>query len=90
MGDKYSGIATASFVLSISGVVGFNILFLLPSILGIIFGFTALKKIKKNPKLEGKGLAIAGIIIGFVALIMTLILATIIAFLWAKNAGDFT
>jgi len=88
MGDKYSGMATASFILSIAGVIGFNILLLIPSILAIIFGFTALKKIKKNPKLEGKGLAVAGIVIGFVFLFITIIAAIIIALIWAKNTGS--
>jgi len=42
----------------------FAILFaLLGGILGIVFGIVALFKIKKNPKLKGKGLAITAIII---------------------------
>ena len=32
--------------------------------LGIIFGIVALREIKKNPNLKGRGLAIAGIVIG--------------------------
>jgi len=41
------------------------ILAILFPIMGIILGFFALRVIKKNPKLKGKGLAITAIVIGF-------------------------
>jgi hypothetical protein len=37
-------------------------------IAGIICGHIALSRIKNNPALEGRGLALAGVIIGYVAI----------------------
>ena len=53
--QKTSGLAIASLVLAILGCTSW---------LGIIFGIIALVKIRKDPKLEGSGLAIAGIVVG--------------------------
>jgi hypothetical protein len=50
-----SGLAIASLVLGILGV----------SILAIIFGFVALSQVKKG-KRGGRGLAISGVVLGFV------------------------
>jgi hypothetical protein len=61
---RTNGLAVASLVCSI---VGF-ILFFVPCILGIIFGFVARSQIRQsNGTQGGDGLALAGIIIGFVA-----------------------
>ncbi len=56
--QKYSTLAIAAFI--------FSILFFIPtfSIIGIIAGISAVLHISKNPKLKGKNLAIAAIIIG--------------------------
>ena len=50
--------------------------------LGIIFGIVALREIKNNPNLKGRGLAIAGIVIGgiFILIIITAILLPLIYF----------
>jgi Domain of unknown function (DUF4190) len=68
-----NGMAIASLVCSLVGLLcGLG----LP--LGIIFGFVALSQIKQSSQ-AGRGLALAGIIIGFVALGIGLIFWTIIA-----------
>ncbi|HLC55658.1 MAG TPA: DUF4190 domain-containing protein [Candidatus Nanoarchaeia archaeon] len=36
------------------------------SVLAIIFGYLALNDMKKDKKLQGRGMAIAGIVLGFV------------------------
>ena len=60
--------AVAGFVLSLLGPV---------AIFGIIASLISLSRIKKNPKLGGRGLALAGLIIGIaVALTVTFILFT--------------
>lgn len=62
-----NGMAVASLVLSICGVV-----FTLPligSVLGIIFGFVAKEQIKKS-KEQGDGMALAGILIGGIPLVL--------------------
>jgi uncharacterized protein DUF4190 len=59
MPTKTSGWAIASLICSIVGV----------SLLGVIFGHIALNEIKKsNGMVEGHGLALAGVIIGYVGL----------------------
>jgi len=55
------------------------------SILGIILGFVALAQIKRTGE-QGRGLALAAVIIGFVALAIGIIV-TIIVVIAAANAG---
>ena len=60
-----SGLAVASLVL---GIGGLTILPLLGSILAIIFGYMARKDIRSRPgELSGDGLALAGIVMGWIA-----------------------
>ena len=40
----------------------------MPAIAGIVCGHLALSKFKTNPELEGRGLAMAGLIIGYVTI----------------------
>ena len=61
--------AITGFVFSLIGLLGFW--FVIPiifSILGLIFSFIALKKIKKQSEKNGKDLALAGVILGFVGI----------------------
>jgi hypothetical protein len=60
--QKTNGMAIASLVLSLLGC----------SLLGIIFGGLAISQINKGQG-SGKGLAIAGLVIGIVALIATIL-----------------
>jgi hypothetical protein len=57
--------AIASIVCAVANFFG---IFLIGSILGIVFGKIAQKNIAQNPSLEGAGLARMGIIIGWVGL----------------------
>jgi hypothetical protein len=69
-----NGLAIASLVLSLVG------LFFIGSILGIVFGFVARSQIRQsNGMQKGNGLALAGIIIGFATLAITLIVIVAIA-----------
>jgi uncharacterized Tic20 family protein len=47
--------------------------FLFPP-LGLLFGIISLQRIKKNPNLQGKGLAIIGIVMGILTLIATVVI----------------
>jgi len=60
--QKFSGLSIAGFVLSLFW------LFLLPSVLAVIFCGVGLHQINKNKK-RGKGFAIAGLIIGIFGLL---------------------
>ena len=63
-------LAIVSLILSIAGVLGFCCgFFLFAAIAGIVCGHIALSRIKKDPTLEGHGLAMAGVVIGYVALV---------------------
>jgi len=62
---RTSGLAVASFVFSLVGPLG--------SLPAIICGHLALRKIKKEPLMRGYGLGLAGLIIGYVVLVMSLV-----------------
>jgi hypothetical protein len=65
--NKTDPLAILSLVLSIAGLLGFCCGFLLMAgIAGIICGHLALSRISKDPSLEGRGLAMAGVVIGYV------------------------
>ena len=77
--------AVASLVL---GLVGFNIIFLLGSILAVIFGHIALKQIKQaGGKLSGRGMAIAGLLLGYG--VISVCLVVIIFFVIIMLIGVF-
>jgi Domain of unknown function (DUF4190) len=64
---RTSGFAIASFVLSLVWM------FWLGSLLAVVFGHVALSEIKRNPGVGGRGLAIAGLVIGYAALALLLL-----------------
>ena len=70
---KTSGMATASFILALVGIcVGFL------GILAVIFGAIALGEISREPRLQGHGLAVAGIVIGILEIAaMVAVLASV-------------
>lgn len=65
---KTNGFAITSLVLSILGLFCCSIV--LMNIGAIIFGHLALSQISKNPTQGGKGLATAGLIIGYIGLVL--------------------
>jgi hypothetical protein len=65
---KTEQLAVLSLILGILGLCGFCCgFFLVSAIAGIVCGHLALSRIKANPELEGRNLAMAGLIIGYVA-----------------------
>lgn len=69
--EGYEGFGIAGFILSILGIFTWPL-----AVLGVIFSAISLYRIRQNPRLKGKGLAIAGLIIGIVvtAIVLGLIL----------------
>lgn len=65
---KTEQLAVLSLIFSILGLFGFCCgFFLMAGIAGIVCGHIALSRIKANPELEGHGLAVAGMVIGYLA-----------------------
>jgi hypothetical protein len=85
-GAKTNTLAIISLVASLIGIfsgIGF--------IAGIICGHISLSQIKKTGE-EGRGMAIAGLIIGYVGVLLSIIVGIILAVLFAGIAasGGFT
>lgn len=68
--QKTNGLSIASLVLSLVNVIPCFWFLPIPALLGVIFGFVSRKQIKNNPSAKGKGLALAGLIIGVVFVIL--------------------
>ena len=69
---RTSGLAIASMVLGIVWI------YWIGSILAVIFGHIALSQAKKDPTLRGKGMAVAGLVLGYVGiglLVVTIMVA---------------
>ena len=71
---KTEPLAILSLIFSVLGLCGFCCgFFLTMAIAGVVCGHLALSKIKKNPGLQGHGLALAGVIIGYAAIAVWLV-----------------
>jgi hypothetical protein len=71
---KSEPLAILSLIFSIVGLFGFCCgFFMMAGIGGIICGHIALSRIKANPEVEGRGLAMAGVVIGYVGVAAWLI-----------------
>jgi hypothetical protein len=64
-GAKTEPLAIWSFVLSVFSLICCGFILGIP---GVICGHLALSKLQKEPQLQGKGLATAGLVIGYVAI----------------------
>lgn len=85
-----SGLAITSLICGIAGVVlSWAVLPLLASIVAVITGHMALRQTKANPMIGGRGMAFAGLIMGYVmvAVLVIGIVLTVIGFLFF---GAFT
>ena len=79
---KTSGLAITSLVLGILSCLGLFLLLGIPPILGVVFGIISLGKIKKSDGLiQGKGLAIAGIITSCMSFFMVAVFGILAAML---------
>ena len=69
-----NGFAIASMVLGIVWI------YWIGSILAIVFGHLSLRQIKRNPYQSGRGMAIAGLVLGYVGLAVLALVVVGIAF----------
>ena len=66
---KTEPLAILSLIFSVLGLFGFCCgFFLMLAIAGVVCGHLALSKFKRNPELQGHGLALSGVIIGYAAI----------------------
>jgi hypothetical protein len=86
---KTNGLAIATLVL---GIASFLPPFAICSIPAIILGAIALNQIKKEPAIEGKGMALAGLICGSIVLflwICLIIFGIVVAITDSSTTSDF-
>jgi len=77
---RTNGMSVAALVCGICGFI-----YLVPGLLGIIFGIVAIRQINRD-KTDGKGMAIAGIVVGVVWFVLyAVLIALIITF--SNNQG---
>lgn len=79
--------AIASLVL---GIGGFAVCPVIMSVAAVVLGHMARNEIGDPPRQEGKGLALAGLILGYIALALTAILILVIVVLAATGNLDTT
>ena len=61
--------STASLILGFLSCVMFGIISSVPA---IILGHISLSKYKRNPKYQGKRIAVAGIVLGYIGILITI------------------
>ncbi len=72
------GLAIASLVLGIISLMGAAIL-IVPMLLAIIFGHVSLARIRKDQNLTGAGIAVTGLVLGYVSIFFGLLMAGMVA-----------
>jgi hypothetical protein len=88
MSAPTNGMAVASLVCACAGIIPF--LFGIPAILGVIFGFVARGQIRRTNGVQGGGLALAGIIVGFSLIALFIVgVALIVAFANSTTCSTF-
>jgi hypothetical protein len=74
----------AALVLGILWIYGIG------SILSLIFGYISLGQIKRDPRQKGKGMAIAGVVLGWVGIAGAIIVIALIVFAAQSGVYDST
>ncbi len=82
--SKNNGLAITSLILGILSLV----LYIFSAIPGIITGHMALSRVKKSPEeYEGKGMAIAGLILSYLMLVVTLVIIGWVVYMFTSVPG---
>jgi hypothetical protein len=79
---RTDGLAIASLILSLSSLI----LGPLGSIPGIICGHIARSRVRRDPSLSGDGLAVAGLIVGYLILAGSLIMLAVLLIVTARSS----
>lgn len=89
-GPLPSGMAVASLILGVLGIL--SAFFLIGGLLGLIaliLGLVALGKIKRGLA-GGRGMAIAGIVTGVIALLLSIVVVVSVGAFFAENKDEFS
>lgn len=81
--SKTNTLAIVSLVSGIAGLVGFAWFYGLVSLLAVITGHLALSRIKRNRE-GGRGMAIAGLILGYLGLALILLIIGVVVYVLAN------
>ena len=82
-----NGFAIAALVLGILGLVGFPPF--IPSILALIFGYKGKREIDRSGGHQsGRGLAVAGIVLGWIGVIFIVLAVAALAFAFTWTASE--
>lgn len=85
-----SGLAITSLICGIAGIVLFwAVVPLLASIVAVITGHMALRQTKQNPAIGGRGMAFAGLIMGYI-MVAVLVIGIVMTVISALFFGAFT
>lgn len=86
-GQQYGGPAAGSEKFNVLAIVSLVASLLFFQLVGVITGHIALSQIKKTGE-KGRGLAIAGLVIGYVGILLGIIVAAILIPLWMSLMSD--
>lgn len=83
--------AIAGLIIGIFAVIlGFTIVGgIVLGALALIFGFLGKKKATVNPSVGGRGMAIAGIVLGFIGIAISILMIVLLVTLFATVASPF-
>lgn len=81
-----SGLAVTSMIMGILSMLG-GCYFIIPVILAVVFGHIAVTQCNKDPNLAGKGMAVAGLVMGWIGLGMYLVIVLFLGGLGAIFAA---
>lgn len=84
--QKTSGLAVAYMVLGILSMLG-GCYFVLPVILAVVFGHIAVSQCNKDPNLAGQGMAVAGLVMGWIGLALYIVIVLFLGGLGVLGAA---
>lgn len=86
-----NGLAIAGLIIGIFAVIlGFTIVGgTVLGVLALIFGFLGKKKATTNPSVGGRGMAIAGIVLGFIGIATAILVIVLFVTLFATVTSPF-
>ncbi len=91
MNDQTSDTSSSAVASLVLGIISFLFLGLLAGIPAVIFGHISLSNIKRDSLLAGRGMAISGLILGYLGVLWSLALILTLIFLMqsASTAEPF-